>query len=152
MAHLIIVKSRRTLAYYRENRLCLCYPVALGRAPLGPKAQAGDGRTPEGNYRICLKKRDSKYFRSLGLSYPGPEDAQRALEAGLITRTQWEAVLEAFLKDQRPPWGTPLGGEIFIHGGGDAGDWTEGCVALDDAHMEVLFECAQLGDRVEILP
>ena len=53
---------------------------------------------------------------------------------------------------KRPPWGTSLGGEIYIHGGGNAPDWTAGCIALSDADMAVLFAMAREGDTVRIIP
>ena len=53
---------------------------------------------------------------------------------------------------KRPPWGTSLGGEIYIHGGGNAPDWTAGCIALSDADMAVLFAMASEGDTVRIIP
>ena len=49
-----------------------------------------------------------------------------------------------------PPQKTALGGEIYIHSGGTDGDWTEGCVALNDREMEELFELAEIGTRVTI--
>ncbi|MEI3429446.1 MAG: L,D-transpeptidase [Christensenellales bacterium] len=53
---------------------------------------------------------------------------------------------------KRPPWGTSLGGEIYIHGGGNAPDWTAGRIALSDADMAVLFAMAREGDTVRIIP
>ena len=37
-------------------------------------------------------------------------------------------------------------------GGGIAGDWTAGCVALEDADMDVLWPLCPLGTPVEIVP
>ena len=51
-----------------------------------------------------------------------------------------------------PPWGSKLGGEICLHGGGVHADWTAGCVALRDADAETLFRMADVGTAVEILP
>ena len=31
-------------------------PIALGFCPQGRKERAGDGKTPEGDYFVCLKK------------------------------------------------------------------------------------------------
>ncbi|MBQ9198503.1 MAG: L,D-transpeptidase [Clostridia bacterium] len=49
-----------------------------------------------------------------------------------------------------PPWGTGLGGEIYLHGGGTGRDWTAGCIALSDENMASLFAHCREGDRVEI--
>ena len=71
-------RSRRLTVLDGERELFHCR-AALGREPEGPKRREGDGRTPEGVYTICLVKERGKYGRSLGLSYPGVEDAQAAL-------------------------------------------------------------------------
>lgn len=146
---IVIEKSKRLLALYGASGvLCLQCPVALGFAPVGHKQKEGDGKTPEGEYYVCLKRETGKFGCALGISYPSFGDAQAA---GLD-----EELLALFEKAQsaqkRPPWGTPLGGEIYIHGGGTASDWTAGCVALDAGDMEKLFSLCNEGDAVIILP
>ncbi|MFL6600162.1 MAG: murein L,D-transpeptidase family protein [Steroidobacteraceae bacterium] len=54
------------------------FAVSLGRHPTGPKQQHGDGRTPEGEYRLDYRKPDSSFYRALHISYPGPADAAAA--------------------------------------------------------------------------
>ena len=49
-------------------------------------------------------------------------------------------------------WGTALGGEICIHGGGDTHDWTAGCIALSDENIRELFALCHEGDTVIISP
>ena len=53
-------------------------------------------------------------------------------------------------KKSIPPWNTPLGGEIFIHGGGETWDWTYGCVALRNKDIEELFKVVAVGTEVVI--
>ncbi len=60
--------------------------------------------------------------------------------------------MRALARKRTPPWDTALGGEIFIHGGGTSGDWTAGCVALDNADMQELFDSVPLGTPVRIEP
>lgn len=150
--HLRICKSARQLTLWQEDRLILRCSVGLGRCPAGPKTREGDGCTPEGRYAICLVKEQGKYGRSLGLSYPGPLDAERALREGRIDRETYQAVCLAHQQNRRPPWGSPLGGEIYIHEGGSASDWTQGCIALNTADMDGLFPYWQQIESVEILP
>ena len=57
---------------------------------------------------------------------------------------------EAERETKRPPWGTSLGGEIYIHAGGSDRDWTAGCIALDEADMAKLFAITEHGDTVLI--
>ncbi len=121
--------------------------VALGSAPAGPKERKGDGKTPEGTYFICLKKQ-GKYGPSLGVSYPSEADARRlGADEALIGCIRRRALI-----GERPPWGTFLGGEIYIHGGGAEKDWTAGCIALNDADAETLFALAPMGTKILILP
>ena len=91
----LIWKARRMLESRQEGRVLLRCPIALGREPVGPKEREGDGRTPEGTYYICLIKEAGKYGKSLGLSYPSPEDAERGLAAGLIDEAALVEALRA---------------------------------------------------------
>lgn len=150
--HLRICKSARELTLWQEERLMLRCPVALGRCPIGPKTREGDGCTPEGRYRICLIKEQGKYGRSLGLSYPSPEDGAKALAEGRIDSSTCQAICLAHQQNRRPPWGSPLGGEIYLHEGGTASDWTQGCIALNPEDMDTLFPLRSEIEWVEIVP
>lgn len=149
---LLIEKSCRRLTLFDRESPVLSCRVGLGREPVGPKRAEGDGRTPEGRYFICLVKEAGKYGRSLGLSYPGPHDAQQAHSAGGIDARTLENIRIAHAQRRRPPWGSPLGGEIYLHEGGSSSDWTQGCIALDAADMDRLFPLRERIDEVEILP
>jgi murein L,D-transpeptidase YafK len=134
---IVIDKSDRTLALMRDGRMLRRYPMGLGFAPEGDKHRQGDGRTPEGTFRIDRRNDQSRFHLSLGLDYPQPEDIARAAEGGYSP-----------------------GGDIFIHGQpagieGRArlsGDWTEGCIAVTNANMEEIWRVTPLGTEVEIVP
>ena len=49
---IVVHKERREMLLLHRGSLLRSYRIALGRAPLGHKAQEGDGRTPEGQYFI----------------------------------------------------------------------------------------------------
>ncbi len=146
-----IVKSAHRLTVTDEaGAVIFACAAGFGRAQ-GPKRREGDLRTPEGEYYVCLKKH-GKYGPSLGLSYPSPADAALGVSAGVIS----DALLPLFTAAQqtraRPPWGTALGGEIYIHAGGSAEDWTAGCIALNDDDMARLFDLCEPGTEVIIQP
>ncbi|UCF33395.1 MAG: L,D-transpeptidase [Phycisphaerales bacterium] len=149
---LVVLKSKRVLYLFDHDRLVRTYPVDLGFAAAGQKFRAGDGRTPEGNFRIVTKNASSPYHRFLGINYPGEESIKWGLQQGLISGGQAISLLQAIAADQRPDWDTPLGGGIGIHGHREGMDWTAGCIALSDQHVEELFEVLRIGDPVEILP
>ena len=149
---IVIQKVQRTLTLAQDGGAVFTCRIALGREPDGAKRMQGDGRTPEGAYFICLVKEEGKYGRSLGLSYPNPQDAQTAFAEGRIDERTLFNVQAAHEERRRPPWGSPLGGEIYIHEGGSEQDWTQGCIALDKQDMDRLFPCWTQVDEVLILP
>lgn len=147
-----VFKARRELLLYDGKRLIKTYRVALGTNPVPAKEREGDRATPEGAYFICDKNPRSKYHLSLGISYPGPHDARRGLAAGLISRAEHQAILDAHAGRTRPPWNTRLGGEVFVHGSGARSDWTLGCVALENEDIEELYHLIPVRTPITIRP
>lgn len=147
---IVVEKTARRLTLYSNGERVRVFQVALGFEPAGDKIKQGDGRTPEGDFYVCMKNEKSKFYLSLGLSYPNAEDAERGLRDGLINRAQHKQITSAISRGAKPPWNTALGGEIFIHGGGAASDWTWGCVALANEHVRELFDAVPLGTHVRI--
>jgi murein L,D-transpeptidase YafK len=134
-----VIKSQRILEVWRDGAVIRSFRVSLGANPLGHKQQEGDGRTPEGTYFLNWRKRDSVAYRSIHVSYPNEEDLQRAREAGV-----------------------KAGGSIMIHGQwngyGMVGwvlqnfDWTNGCIGLDNADMDELWDMLAWNTPIEIVP
>ena len=147
---IVVEKAARRLTLWDGTTQIMRCRVALGRCPMGAKQAEGDGRTPEGIYRICLVKAEGKYGRSLGLSYPNPQDAQAAFAQGRIDERTLGNIQLAHQEQRRPPWGSPLGGEIYIHEGGCATDWTQGCIALEKEDMDVLFPFREQIEEADI--
>lgn len=151
-AHIVIQKRDRRLTVFKNGNAVKTCKMVLGFTPVGDKEAEGDGKTPEGEFYVFTKNDKSKYFLSLGLSYPGLGDARRGLEAGMITQAEHDEILRAINSGEMPLQTTALGGEIYIHGGGVDGDWTCGCVALNDDEMEEIFDASSVGMRVTIRP
>ncbi len=129
---IVVHKGRREMLLLAGESVVRSYRVALGRDPVGHKQREGDGRTPEGRYTIDWRNPNSKYHLSLHLSYPSPEDLERAEAAG-----------------ENP------GGDIMIHGvkpgvAHPESDWTEGCIAVADAEMDEIWRLVADGTVVEI--
>lgn len=135
----LVEKVARRLTLLRDGTPLKTYRVALGRAPVGPKEQEGDQRTPEGLYLIDFHKADSDYHRALHVSYPEQRDIERAAAAGV-----------------------PPGCDIMVHGirngMGWIGafhrrhDWTAGCIAVTDFEIEEIWRAAPDGTPIEIRP
>ncbi|MDY7093968.1 MAG: L,D-transpeptidase [Acidobacteriota bacterium] len=149
---LVVRKEARELRVLSGSEVIATYPIGLGFQPKGDKQREGDGATPEGRYSVCIKNPQSRYYLSLGINYPSAKDAERALAEGWFSREEARAILEAERDGRCPPWDTPLGGEIYIHGRGSSADWTLGCIALDDPDMKALYDRVKIGTEVRIEP
>jgi lipoprotein-anchoring transpeptidase ErfK/SrfK len=148
--HVVIHKAERVFALYSGETLIKEYSVGLGGDPLPDKEREGDRRTPTGDFYVCTRLEKSRWHRFLGISYPAPEDAERGLEQGAISRAEYDAILAAHRRRSVPLWNTALGGEIGIHGGGSGIDWTFGCIALENDAVTELFPVLPLGTPVRI--
>ena len=149
---IVVSKSRRRLYLYSKSAIVRAYRIGLGFQPAGHKVREGDGRTPEGKYYVCVKNPKSRYYLSLGLSYPNVRDAESGLRKGLITRRQYQEIAEAIRNGGTPPWDTALGGEVFIHGHGTKSDWTLGCIAMENEDIRELYNAVPVGTPVIIQP
>ena len=81
--HIVVVKKERKMYLYRNGKVQSTFPVSLGKNPVGHKMQKGDNRTPEGEFWIHRKLCSPKYYRSLCISYPRPEDVEAAQKRGV---------------------------------------------------------------------
>lgn len=138
-ADLIVVhKQQRIMKLLSGGDVIRQYPIALGFDPQGPKRREGDGRTPEGVYRIDWRNPDSAFHLSLHIDYPRQADVAAS--------------------------GPPVdpGGDIMIHGlpngftadriGHPSTDWTNGCIAVSDAEIEEIWHLVDDGTAILILP
>jgi len=149
---IVVYKKARKLELYSDKTLVRTYRVGLGFNPVADKRREGDGATPEGDFYVFVKNNKSAYYLSLGVSYPNVEDAERGLRDGLITKAQYETIVDAQRRKVGPPQYTKLGGLIYIHGNGASSDWTLGCVALENEDMKELFDSVTVGTPVIIKP
>lgn len=131
--------------------------IAIGRGGAGFKSHRGDNITPFGNYRIGWVGEKSSFRKFFGLTYPSTEDAQKALEQGIINQVAYNSIVSAHRSNQVPPQDTPLGGRIGIHGLGRADEkihksmnWTHGCIALTNGQIDHLSQWLDKGMVVKI--
>ena len=135
----VVKKAERRLYLYRGDAQLAVFPIELGRNPRGAKRQQGDARTPEGRYLIDYRKADSDFYRALHVSYPTAADRQQARERGVDP-----------------------GGNIMIHGlpnwyrGKDEDfplkDWTQGCIAVTNRQIDLLWALVPDDTPIDILP
>lgn len=141
---IVVFKAQRRLELHCGTKLVGRYAVSLGFEPLGHKRREGDGRTPEGIYGIAFKHH-GQFHRALRLSYPNRSDAEAGLRDGRISREEYKAIQASHRRCVQPPQTTKLGSLLEIHGGGSAGDWTLGCVALENATIEKVYRFHRAG-------
>lgn len=126
-----VFKEQRTMQLLHQNSLLRQYSFDLGFAPTEHKVQEGDGRTPEGAYRIDRRNPNSRFHLSLGISYPNATDVAYARERGLNP-----------------------GGDIFIHGTptrwSNTPDWTWGCIAVTNEEMDEIYAMVQTETKIFI--
>lgn len=149
---IVVKKSERILELWDGDSLYGSYPIGLGFSPEGHKTREGDGKTPVGTYYVCTRNSNSRFYLSLGVSYPNQEDASTALDEGRIDQNTYRQITDAINSQAQPPWNTALGGEIMIHGMGSSSDWTAGCIAVDNEVMDILWRHVKLKTVIEILP
>jgi hypothetical protein len=136
---IIVVKEKSRLELLKRGRTIRTYAADVGSNGLGRKLEAGDLATPEGIYRVVAKKGRgrSSYYKALLLDYPNAVDRQRIAAA----RSRGEV----------SPGSSP-GRFIEIHGEGGRGvNWTDGCVAVSNEHMDEIFAAAEIETRVTIV-
>ena len=151
MNKIVIDIALKQLTVYNSRSVLKTYPVITGRnSHLGHKEKEGDQRTPRGDYYVCTINEKSKFTLFFGLSYPNTEDAKGAFLRGVIDEKQRDGIISAITKEARPPWNTPMGGEIGIHGGGIGRDGTRGCIGMRDEDVLDLRRFVEMGMTVEI--
>ncbi len=136
---IVVDKMAHELMLFNEGKLKSTFSVEFGPNWIGDKNHQGDQATPEGNYLVVKKKerRQTRYYKALLLNYPNKDDMQRYrnnVKRGVI------------------PGHIDAGGLIEIHGHGNQGfNWTNGCVALSDREMDLLYRQASLNTPVIIV-
>jgi lipoprotein-anchoring transpeptidase ErfK/SrfK len=149
---ILVNKAQRKLFLYSGDKLVRTYSIGLGLSPVGDKVRQGDRRTPEGDFYIFTKNDKSAFYLSVGISYPNAPHADRGLRDGLITKAQYNTIMQALDSHKTPTQNTRLGGDIYIHGNGAGSDWTWGCVALENDDIRELFNSVNVGTPVTIKP
>lgn len=134
VTHVVVNKGDRKMFLLHNDEVLKTYRIGLGFAPRGHKAIEGDGRTPEGRYRIDRRNPNSEFYLSIGISYPNEQDRARAKALG------------------KSP-----GGDIFIHGRPKKyrkapRDWTAGCIAVKNREMEDIYAMVRNGTPITINP
>lgn len=133
----LVYKSQRVLKLLSKNNVIFECKISLGENPEGHKEQEGDEKTPEGNYILDWRKK-SLFHKAIHVSYPNKDDIVRAKSRGVSP-----------------------GGLIMIHGLKKnwgwirklhlLDDWTNGCMAVTNQEMDIIWKYVENGTPIEII-
>ncbi len=141
--YIIVDKSDYELKVYDDEGWYATYPIVFGSKDLSDKMREGDKKTPDGNFKVILKKMHPKWGPELLLDYPNNISFQKFSERkskGLL------------------PSNAKIGGGIAIHATRPQEEWTvdnfynwtDGCVSVKYTEMKDLFSYIPVGTRVTI--
>ncbi len=141
--YIIVDKSDYELKVYDDEGWYATYPVVFGSKDLRDKFREGDKRTPDGTFRVIVKKIHPKWGPELLLDYPNTESLRRFKE-----RKQ-NGLLPASAK---------IGNGIAIHATrpdeewtvDNFYNWTDGCVSVKYTEMKDLYSYIPVGTVVTI--
>jgi murein L,D-transpeptidase YafK len=133
---LLGLKKERKLMLVANGKTLKTYGISLGGNPAGPKTREGDHKTPEGMYVLDRRNPKSRFYRSIHISYPSPQDSANAHTHGVAP-----------------------GGEIMIHGLPNGygwlrsthrlHDWTDGCIAVTNGEMDEIWRAVPMERRLK---
>lgn len=142
---IVVDKSDYELKVYDDEGWYATYPIVFGSKDLSDKMKEGDKRTPNGSFKIVLKKIHNKWGPELLLDYPNDQSLkkfQERKEKGMIPRS------------------ARIGGGIAIHATRPQEEWTvdnfynwtDGCVSVKYTEMQDLYSYIPVGTPVTIQP
>ncbi len=141
--YIIISKKDYELKVYDDQGWYATYPCVFGSNDLRDKYMEGDKRTPEGKFKVLLKKNNSKWGYELLLDYPNEQSLEKFNERkaeGIIPRS------------------AKIGGGIAIHATRPQEEWTvdyyqnwtDGCISLKYSEAKDLYSYIPVGTPVTI--
>ncbi len=141
--YIVIDKSDYELKVYDTEGWYATYPVVFGSKDQNDKYMEGDKRTPEGKFKVLLKKIHPKWGFELLLDFPNEESIKKfnyRQTRGLIPRN------------------ARIGSGIAIHATRPHEEWTvdyfqnwtDGCVSLKYSEAKDLYSYIPAGTPVTI--
>jgi len=141
--YIIISKKDYELKVYDDQGWYATYPCVFGSNDLRDKYVEGDKRTPDGKFKVLLKKIHPQWGFELLLDYPNAESIEKFKER----------VAEGVI-----PHNAKIGGGIAIHATRPQEEWTvdyyqnwtDGCISLKYTEAKDLYSYIPVGTPVSI--
>ena len=141
--YIIVDKSEYELYVYDDEGWYATYPIVFGSKDLSDKMREGDKRTPDGEFKVILKKIHQMWGPELLLDYPNKTSVKKFNERkakGLLPKT------------------ARIGDGIAIHATRPQEEWTvdnfynwtDGCVSVKYTEMKDLYSYIPVGTLVTI--
>ena len=141
--YIIIDKSDYELRVYDSEGWYATYPVVFGSNDMSDKFMEGDKRTPEGKFKVLLKKIHPKFGPELLLDFPNQESIKKfndRQQKGQIPKT------------------AKIGNGIAIHATRPEEEWTvdyfqnwtDGCISLKYREAKDLYSYIPSGTPVTV--
>ena len=141
--YIVISKKDYELKVYDQEGWYATYPCVFGSSDIRDKYMEGDKRTPEGKFKVLLKKIHPKWGFELLLDYPNERSIEKFKERiakGLIPRD------------------AKIGSGIAIHATRPQEEWTvdyfqnwtDGCISLKYTEAKDLYSYIPVGTPVTI--
>ncbi len=141
--YIVISKKDYELKVYDDQGWYATYPCVFGSNDLRDKYMEGDKRTPDGKFKVILKKIHPQWGYELLLNYPNEESIEKFRERkaeGLV------------------PHNAKIGGGIAIHATRPQEEWTvdyyqnwtDGCISLKYSEAKDLYSYIPVGTPVTI--
>ena len=143
--YIVIKKSDYELKVYDAEGWYATYPIVFGSKDLADKMKEGDKKTPNGQFKVILKKINPKWGPELLLDYPNDASLR------LFNQRKQKGIL---------PRNAKIGGGIAIHATRPEEEWTidnfynwtDGCISVKYTEMKDLFSYIPVGTPVTIEP
>lgn len=136
----LVKKSDRVLYLLHEGQVLKQYKIMLGPKAKGPKLMEGDERTPEGHYTLDRKNPNSRFYKSIRVSYPNASDLERAQKFNV---DPGNAIMIHGMKNS---WNEKTQKQALKF------NWTDGCIAVANNDMDEIWEAIDVGTPIEIQP
>ncbi|WP_345549330.1 L,D-transpeptidase family protein [Microbulbifer aestuariivivens] len=135
----VVYKSKSLMQLKRNGRVLKSYKVVFGENPRGHKVMQGDERTPEGRYTLDWKNPQSRFYRSIHISYPNAADKARARRLGV------DPGGDIMIHGIKPQW---KGMENYL----TKMNWTDGCIAVTNPEMDEIWAMVDTPTPISIYP
>ena len=141
--YIVISKKDYELKVYDDQGWYATYPCVFGSSDMRDKYVEGDKRTPDGKFKVLLKKIHPQWGFELLLDYPNAESIEK------FNERKAEGII---------PRNAKIGSGIAIHATRPQEEWTvdyyqnwtDGCISLKYSEAKDLYSYIPVGTPVTI--